>query len=374
MKKMMAFLVIMCLVVGTAFASTGYKVQSGNAATVDNAAVNGGSLYQGTVNVSGAMSGTYQYVYSSGLFINSAILQMMSADLGNPYTAALNCVAPSVGTELATTQSFVWNWGNFSWNASSNWTNLAWVAQNQVPGRTASWSGNDEWGNESTATITGNDDSAGTHSYTYDTTVAVSYDKDSGSHKLGSSSQMTTNSVHYSVYDTSGNKYVSPIVLDMTGSGKLEASKGEYLPHSSFDRSNMVLMDFFGNGFEIAMEWVGPNDGLLVTPKADGSIDASCLFGSNGGFENGYEKLSLYDRNNDNKISNDELKSLAVWQDKNQNGIADKGEVVSVKDVGITSLSLQTKNFMSSFERNGKTYKMWDWWPSAMELKKVSSK
>ena len=145
--------------------------------------------------------------------------------------------------------------------------------------------------------------------------------------------------------------------------------------HDAVKEGN-IIGDFFGDGFEIAMEWVGPQDGLLVAPKADGSVDMSCLFGTAGGYENGYEKLSLYDKNGDMKVNGEELNDLAIWQDANGNGIADAGEVKSVKSLGITSINVEfnKENFVSSFERNGQTYKMWDWWPNAVELVKLAAK
>lgn len=178
-----------------------------------------------------------------------------------------------------------------------------------------------------------------------------------------------------SIYLEVGRKYISPIVLDLKGDGVLQASDGQHMPGHSYVKNNNIVTDFYGDGFEIAMEWVGPQDGLLVAPKADGSVDMSCLFGVAGGYESGYEKLSLYDKNNDDKVSGDELKGLSVWQDANSNGIADAGEVKTVQELGITSIGITNSlDFTSSFERNGQSYKMWDWWPNAVELIKVAAK
>jgi len=379
MKKLLILLAViafMCLSLLPASASTGYRLDKTNV-KIGPTETNGGNLYFGTINVTGALSGTYSYVYSSGLFINAQVLSVLSGDLGAPYSTALSNLNPGVGMEWTT--SFFWDagtWGTQFFQPSpyteDQATNLAWMAQNVVPGRTAGWSGNDQWGAENTANITGDDVDPNTHSIVYDTTTSQSW---SGTgYRITQTTTTQESLAHYSVFEATGDKFVSPLVLDMTGKGTIEASNGKYLPHKSFDKKNAIITDFFNNGFEIAMEWVGPNDGLLVAPKADGSIDTTCLFGSNGGFENGFEKLSLWDKNNDNKITGDELNSLSVWQDKNQNGRVDNGELTSLKDAGVTSISLMFKNFEGSYTRNGKTCKMWDWWPSAMELKKVSSK
>lgn len=177
------------------------------------------------------------------------------------------------------------------------------------------------------------------------------------------------------LYTQSASKFVSPLVLDITGNGVLQASNGQNMPGHPSVTTNVILADFYGDGFEIGMEWVGPQDGLLVAPKADGSVDMSSLFGTAGGYESGYEKLSLYDKNNDNKVNGEELVGLSVWQDANGNGVADAGEVKTVQELGITEISLNADaKFVSSFTMNGQTNKMWDWWPNAIELIKVANK
>ena len=76
------------------------------------------------------------------------------------------------------------------------------------------------------------------------------------------------------------------------------------------------------------------------------------------------------------RVTADELNGLSIWQDANSNGIAEANEVKTVKSLGITAINLDfnKQNFISSFERNGQTYKMWDWWPNAVELVKVAAK
>lgn len=173
-------------------------------------------------------------------------------------------------------------------------------------------------------------------------------------------------------YVVNGYKYVSPLVLDMNGDGKLEASGGKWEPHASeLDNEHLVRFDIFGNGMEEIIEWVGPNDGLLVEPNSNGTVDGNSLFGSAGGFANGYEKLSMRDRNGDMKISGAELKGLFVWQDRNGDAKVDNGELKSVPELGISEIQLVSKGFVSSFTRNGKQYSMWDWWPNVVSTKKI---
>lgn len=172
-------------------------------------------------------------------------------------------------------------------------------------------------------------------------------------------------------YTVSGELYSSPIVLDLSGSGKIGASDGHWMPHpKAFYTKNRVMFDFFGNGFPVAMEWVGQNDGLLVRPKADGKVDGTCLFGSANGYTNGYEQMATLDVNLDGHVSGKELAGLSVWQDKNSDGKCDAGELQTVQQLGITDFNLKHTQYKSSFTMKGKTQAMFDWWPTMFEIKK----
>lgn len=179
---------------------------------------------------------------------------------------------------------------------------------------------------------------------------------------------------NYNIVDTYGFnacRTISPIVLDLDGAG-LEATGGEWLPRKEIDKTRMAFFDLNGNGFPVLMEWVGPNDGLLVKPMADGRIDGTCLFGTVTGFESGYEALTVEDVNNDGVVSGDELADLSVWQDANSNAYPDQGEVKSVSQLGITSLSLKHDKFKSTYSMRGQDYNMYDWWPNALELRRFN--
>lgn len=90
------------------------------------------------------------------------------------------------------------------------------------------------------------------------------------------------------------------------------------------------------------------NAGFLVYDKnKDGKITfASELFGDNvqssKPYENGFERLKEFDSNKDNKINKKDklFKKLAVWMDKNANGMTDKGELIPLKDK-VTEINLK---------------------------------
>jgi hypothetical protein len=173
------------------------------------------------------------------------------------------------------------------------------------------------------------------------------------------------------VYTANLTVNVTPIVLDLDGDGKIQASNGQYLPHKGDFSKNTVLFDFYGNGFPVAMEWVGTNDGLLCRPEADGTVKGTNLFGSANGYQNGYDELISIDKNNDGQLTGEELNGLMVWQDENHNGVADKGELKSLESLGITSIGTANHNLSGTYTRNGKSMKTFDWHPSVRQLRKV---
>ncbi len=171
-------------------------------------------------------------------------------------------------------------------------------------------------------------------------------------------------------YHTHTVKRISPIVLDLDGDGKLEASNGLWEPHEGFDKTRVALFDFHANGFPVMTEWVGPNDGLLVRPYEDGSVDGSCLFGSTRGFAHGYDAMAALDFDNNGKLEGTELAGLMVWQDKNSDAVVDDGELLTLESLGITSLGVTHDNLKGSYTRNGQTFTSYDWWPTTVELRK----
>ena len=172
-------------------------------------------------------------------------------------------------------------------------------------------------------------------------------------------------------YTADVNVNVTPIVLDLDGDGKIEASKGQYLPHKGDFSEHVAMFDFYGDGFPVVCEWVGTNDGLLCRPDADGSVKGTNLFGNANGYDNGYDELSTLDKDHSGALEGEELAGLMVWSDANHNGVADKGELQSVQELGITSIGVDHDNFCGSFTRNGQSFKSFDWFPAVSRVRKV---
>lgn len=85
---------------------------------------------------------------------------------------------------------------------------------------------------------------------------------------------------------------------------------------------------------------------FLVLKKDDKDISVTSrdqFFGDDKDYENGFIKLAEYDENGDRKIDEKDpvFNKLLLWNDKNANSHAEKNELFSLKQLKITSLSLE---------------------------------
>ena len=126
---------------------------------------------------------------------------------------------------------------------------------------------------------------------------------------------------------------VTPIVIDLDGNGIQTISRS--LAGGTFD--------LFGNGNAVQSGWISGGDGFLaVDVDGNGKIESSAeLFGGTGKGA-GYAKLGRYDSNGDGMVSmlDTDFAKLLVWQDGNGNHQTDDGELMTLTQAGVTSLSL----------------------------------
>lgn len=133
--------------------------------------------------------------------------------------------------------------------------------------------------------------------------------------------------------DGVGGNSGTPLVLDLDGDGieLISAKDG-------------VLFDMDLDGVADQTAWAGSDDGLLALDKNEDGIinDRSELFGDTDGFSDGFDNLSSYDSNKDGVINADDeiFDELLVWKDENSDGVSDAGELLSLKQIGIVSISL----------------------------------
>ena len=165
-----------------------------------------------------------------------------------------------------------------------------------------------------------------------------------------------------------------PLVLDLNANG---------ITSTSLEGSN-AYFDYDGDGRRELTAWIEAEDGLLVVDNNNNGIvdTASELFGTymqkaDGSYAtDGYDALRQYDSNGDNVVdANDEkFDTLQIWQDTNQNGKSEVGELKTLIDAGVSSLSLDvvateqleyenTISGVSSFTKSdGQTGMMRDIW------------
>ncbi|MGF1578330.1 MAG: tetratricopeptide repeat protein [Gemmataceae bacterium] len=119
------------------------------------------------------------------------------------------------------------------------------------------------------------------------------------------------------------------------------------------DRKASVVFDADGSGLKKKWTWIRPNAGWLVYDQlGDKKITSGLQLFGNVTFwmfwENGYRALESLDDNRDGFLTGTELKGLAIWRDRNGNGISEVGEVRSLAAWGINKLSCR-------FERRTKS-------------------
>lgn len=117
-----------------------------------------------------------------------------------------------------------------------------------------------------------------------------------------------------------------------------------------------VSFDLDGDGFRELTGWTGANSGFIVLDhNGNGQIDdGSELFGDLQ--QNGFDALRAYDSNVDGVFdaADGAFQTIQVWNDANQNGLTEAGELLSLTEAGIVSIDLgaviQTGRLQSGHE------------------------
>jgi hypothetical protein len=138
---------------------------------------------------------------------------------------------------------------------------------------------------------------------------------------------------------------VSPIVLALDGRNTIRTT-GISTSHESIRiPERTVRFDLTGSGRSLSTEWIiGDGGQALLVDNRDGraaqDMNGNRLFGAQGSFENGYEKLRTLDTSGTGVLRGADLDGLTAWID-NGNAVVDAGELVSVHDLGITELGTE---------------------------------
>jgi hypothetical protein len=128
-----------------------------------------------------------------------------------------------------------------------------------------------------------------------------------------------------------------PLILDL---------QGDNLNLTDVSQRQGVMFDLTGDGKKEQVSWVRPDDGLLAWDRnGNGRIDdGNELFGDQHGAVDGFAELARYDSDGNGVIdSNDPIFSeLRVWQDHNQNGISETGELTGLTGHSINQISIRS--------------------------------
>ena len=133
---------------------------------------------------------------------------------------------------------------------------------------------------------------------------------------------------------------VTPIAVPLTGG--LTAA-------DMHDRDAKVTFDADGTGRRQQWTWIHNNSAWLVFDGAgeEKITSAIQMFGSVTFWlfwDNGYQALAALDSNADGELTGEELQHMALWHDKNENGISEAGEVCSLAEHGIVAVSCVGKS------------------------------
>ena len=124
---------------------------------------------------------------------------------------------------------------------------------------------------------------------------------------------------------------VDPLLVDLNANG---------IELIGVANSN-AFFDFDEDGLAEKTGWVAGSDGLLATDdNGNGIIDnVSELLGD--AERDGFSELATFDSNGDGLVDSldTNFNDLMIWQDLNENGITDAGELGYLADYGVTSLT-----------------------------------
>lgn len=155
-------------------------------------------------------------------------------------------------------------------------------------------------------------------------------------------------------------RWITPILIPL----EANLSLGELV-----DPAAAVAFDLDGSGLQRPWGWITPKAGWLVFDR-NGRDPITSGLQMVGGvtfwvfWKNGYDALAALDNDADGVLEGSELDGLAIWQDKNTNGVSDPGEIRSLAECGIKALSCAHQPHPAGFPFN----------PEGVRLKDGSSR
>jgi hypothetical protein len=150
------------------------------------------------------------------------------------------------------------------------------------------------------------------------------------------------------------------------------------------DPDRIVAFNLDGTGRPQRYPWLRPDTAILVwDPEGTGRITSGHqLFGSvsfNMFWIDGFHALDALDDDRDGMLREEELAGLAAWLDRNQDGASQPGEVITLQDAGVASLSVRSTGFVGSSPMNssglttidGRSLPTYDWVTEPVQHKRT---
>jgi YD repeat-containing protein len=166
-------------------------------------------------------------------------------------------------------------------------------------------------------------------------------------------------------YQDDAKRTISPLILDLDGDGveTTAVGSGTYFDHNA-------------NGFAESTGWVAGDDGLLVRDlNGNGRIDSGrelfgseTLLGSGALAANGFSALAELDKlvnggNADGKITSADTAfiDLKLWKDLDADGYTSEGELLTLTEAGVQSISLaytESTNLSARTDASGNLHQL----------------
>ena len=159
-------------------------------------------------------------------------------------------------------------------------------------------------------------------------------------------------------------RLVTPIVFSLTPSASLD----------SLLQTRRVRFDLDGTGKRQVPVWPRPETAILCwDPAGSGKITSGTqLFGSSTWWlfwRDGYAALAALDDDRDGWLAGRELRGMALWFDRNGNGVSDPGEVTPIERTSVDALAVCATGLESGSPVNPRGLRLkdgallptWDW-------------